>query len=349
MGVLSIDEIGENLEAYDLEYVYEDGLGIRRRKRGKGYSYYGPDGTLITCDKERVRLNGIAVPPSYTSVWYCPLHNGHLQATGIDSTDKKQYFYHAQWEELRKFSKFSNMINFANALPSFRRKISYMINHPDEFSHKERVLSAMFRILEQTGMRVGSIEAVKRNNTYGLTTLKKRHVVEDKDGVHFEFKGKGAVDLEYILNDKNVADIIHYCETISGQHFFDYLDDKGERHEIHAAHINAYIKENMGESFSAKDFRTWRFSTFFLEEALKLDHKEKKPTLTAVLNKVAEQSGNTPAILKSSYVHPGLIEAVKIGDLEMLRDEEENLAGLRKSENLLYNYITSGHAKNVLK
>ena len=350
MGVLKADTLDENyLKAYNLKYVYEEGPGIKRIKRGKGFSFHAPDGTLITNEQERERLKMLAVPPSYNDVWYCPLPNGHLQATGFDTTDKKQYFYHSAWEELREITKFTNMINFANALPSFRRKISYILNHPDEFSHKERVLSAMFRILEKTGMRVGSTVAEKRNHTFGLTTLKKKHIIEGDDGIHFEFKGKGARELEYVLTDKNVADIIHDCENIPGQHFFDYLDDNGKRHEIHSSHINAYIKEHMGESFSAKDFRTWRFSAYFLEEALKLARKDDKPTLTAVLDNVAEKSGNTPAILKSSYVHPGLLDSVKTQHLDRFKNEKESASGLRKGENLLYNYITSSHAKDLLK
>ena len=151
------------LKALDLLYVYEERPGIKRLKRGRGFSFIGPDGMLIRCDKERARLNSVAVPPSYDDVWYCPLYNGHLQATGIDSSQKKQYFYHPHWAHLREATKFTNMITFGRALPAFRRRISRIVNNPDLYTHQETVLAAMFRIMDKTGIRVGSALAAQKN------------------------------------------------------------------------------------------------------------------------------------------------------------------------------------------
>lgn len=350
MGLLRVDRnISEDeLKALNIQYVYEEKPGIRRRKCGQGFSFIAPDGTYIKCPQEKTRLKALAVPPSYKDVWYCPLPNGHLQATGLDTTQKKQYFYHSAWETLREQTKFSNMENFARSLPAFRRKISYILNHPDEFSHREQILSAMFKILDNTGTRIGSITAEERNNTFGLTTLKKRHVEIDGAEVHLEFKGKGGRELEYDLSDRNVARIIKECEDIPGQHFFDYLDERGERHKIQSATINSYLKTHMGQDYSAKDFRTWRFSCYFLNEALKTHIKNEKLTLKTVLDHVSEFSGNTPAVLKSSYIHPGLLECVRSNSVKDLQITKENLSGLLKAENYMLNFLKSKTAQDAL-
>lgn len=350
MGLLRIDGniTEEELKALNIQYVYEEKPGIRRRKCGQGYAFIASDGNSIQCPKEKLRLKSLAVPPSYDDVWYCPLPNGHLQATGLDTTNKKQYFYHSAWEILRERTKFSNMEHFARSLPAFRRKISFILNHPEEFSQREQILSAMFKILDNTGIRIGSVTAQTHNNTYGLTTLKKCHVDVKGRDIHLEFKGKGGRELEYDLSDANVAQIIKECEDIPGQHFFDYLDEQGERHKIQSATINSYLKTHMGQDYSAKDFRTWRFSCYFLNEALKIHSKGQNLTLKTVLDHVSEFSGNTPAVLKSSYIHPGLLECVRENNLQDLQISKENLSGLLKAENQMLNFLKSKTAQHAL-
>lgn len=350
MGLLRIDgNISEkDLEALNIQYIYEEKPGIRRRKCGQGFSFIAPDGNFIKCPQEKNRLKALAVPPSYEDVWYCPLPNGHLQATGLDTTNKKQYFYHSAWEILRERTKFSNMENFARSLPAFRRKISYILNHPNEYSQREQILSTMFKILDNTGIRIGSVSAEEKNNTFGLTTLKKRHIDINGADIHLEFKGKGGRELEYDLSDANVAEIIKECEDIPGQHFFDYLDENGARHKIQSATINSYLKTHMGVDFSAKDFRTWRFSCHFLNESLRLHNKGEKLTLKILLDNVSEFSGNTPAVLKSSYIHPGLLESVRNNNLKDLQINKESLSGLLKAENYMLNFLNSKTAKNAL-
>jgi len=340
----NLDE--KTLKSLDLQYVYEEKPGITRQKRGRGFCFIDAKGQCIGCNEEKTRLKALAVPPSYSDVWYCALPNGHLQATGFDTTAKKQYFYHPAWAQLREKTKFSNMEHFAQNLPAFRRKISYILNHPDEFSHKEQLLSAMFRILDNTGMRIGNMKATKTNKTFGLTTLRKKHIDLDSNEVHFEFKGKGGRDLDYVMKDKAVAQIIRDCVDIPGQRFFEYLDEEGEKHAISSGTINAYIKKHMGEDFSAKDFRTWRFSCYFLTEALNGTKQEKPPSLKSLLDNVSALSGNTPSILKSSYIHPGLLEHTKAGSLVGLINDDEAITGLQKNENRLYNFIRSKEAQN---
>lgn len=335
----------EQLNEFELQYVYEEKPGIRRVKRGRGFSFLGPDGSLIRDKTERRRLLSVAVPPTYEDVWYCPLMNGHLQATGRDSTSKKQYFYHPQWERLREASKFSAMREFGQALPRFRRAIA--VNLRGEESSKRSIIAAMARILDRTGMRVGNDDATISNKTYGLTTLKKEHVERDGSVIHLEYKGKGGVELEKTLHDPKVSAILEECAEISGQRLFEYHDEDGVKHSIDSGDMNAFLKNIMGQKFSAKDFRTWRFSCLFIEETLRQRDLD-AVTLTSVLKAVAERTGNTPATLKSSYIHPGLLDIVREKSWGLLNSLEAETRGLRKHEALLLAYLETDHASHAL-
>lgn len=334
----------DQLSGYNLTYVYETDSGIRRMKRGRGFSFILPSGATIKDKKERARLLGIAVPPTYENVWYCPINNGHLQATGYDSTSKKQYFYHSEWEKLRELSKFASLKDFGDALPSFRSKIARNIKV--ESLDKTNVLMAMARILDRTGMRVGSQTATTLNETYGLTTLEKDHVDLDESHVAIHYKGKGGVDLNKEMCDAKVANIIDNCVEISGQRLFEYIDDDDNHHPIDSGDLNAFLKDNLGQQFSAKDFRTWRFSCLFLKEALRLKNKQDldKVTLKAVLENVAEISGNTISILKSSYIHPDLLDIVRNDDWGLIDTNCETIRGLRKSETQFLNYLRTAQS-----
>lgn len=345
----SVDIDDELLEKYSLRYVYEEKPGIRRRKRGKGFSFIDNKGQLITDEKERERLNCIAVPPTYKKVWYCPLPNGHLQATGYDSTSKKQYFYHNYWEQLREIKKFSAMVCFGASLPSLRRKISEKLKIKGDEINKEIVLSAMVRILDRTGIRVGNNLASKLHNTYGLTTLRKKHIECDEDYIHLEYKGKGGRELIKEFYAPKVANIIENCVEIQGQQLFEYTDNKGNIFTVDSGDLNAFIKDIMGHVFSAKDFRTWRFNTLFIKKLTKEVKKSRKVTLKSILESVATRSGNTPSILQSSYIHPGLIQVVKEEDWSLIQKYEPKKYRLRKAENYLYHYLQTKHADEALK
>ncbi len=345
----SADINDELLRKYDLKYVYEEKPGIRRKKRGRGFSFIDTNGQFITDKKERKRLNSIAVPPTYEKVWYCPLPNGHLQATGYDSTSKKQYFYHNYWEQLRDIKKFSAMLHFGEILPSFRRKILEYLNLFDGELDKSSVLSAMARILDRTGIRVGNNFASELHLTYGLTTLKKKHVECEEDYIHLEYKGKGGRELIKEFYAPKVANIIENCVEIQGQQLFEYADNKGNIFTVDSGDLNAFIKDIMGHEFSAKDFRTWRFNSFYITELLKQLRTGKRVTLKSVLGMVAKKSGNTPSILQSSYIHPGLIQVVKEENWEAVKKHQPKKYGLRKVENHLYHYLQTKHAEEALK
>jgi DNA topoisomerase-1 len=333
------------LKKYDLHYIEADVNGISRSKRGRGYSFIYPNGQIVKDEKEKQRLKSLAVPPSYEKVWYCPLHNGHLQATGYDSKSKKQYFYHPHWEELREMTKFTAMLEFGKALPSFRRRLADNLKNTE--LDKETLLCAMARILDRTGMRIGSDLATNLNRTHGLTTLEKKHLSKEDKTIIFSYKGKGNQDVERQLNDAKVTQIIDQCVEIPGQRLFEYTDENNNTKVIDSADLNNYIKKNMGEEFSAKDFRTWRFSCYFIEKAL--NHTKKaRTTLTKILSDISEETGNTPAVLKSSYVHPGLQNIVKEKNWKFLENPKKQITGLRRYDNIFLNYLQSTHADNSL-
>ncbi len=270
------------------------------------------------------------------------MHNGHLQATGRDASSKKQYFYHANWEELRDANKFSLMLEFAEKLPSLRRKISALLN--ENSLSKNTVLAAMVRILDQTGIRVGNKSASETHETYGLTTLTKEHLEESEHEFWLEYDGKGNVHQQKMISDSKVVDLIKECVEIPGQYLFQYESDDGGQ-PISSSDLNAFIKELTDERFSAKDFRTWRFSCFFLEEVIhqsktSTQSKGESTSLKSVLEAVAEETGNTPAILKNSYIHPVLLEIVKNKQWSKINERPEAKAGLRKSERQLIDLLS---------
>ncbi len=331
---------------YNLEYVYEEPPGIRRLKRGRGFSYVDKNNKTIKQSDLRKRLEAIAVPPTYKKVWYCPLDNGHLQATGFDSTSKKQYFYHSLWRQIQDAQKFESLYEFGQKLPSFRRKINQQINLKN--IDKQTVLATMARLLDKTGMRVGNDKATKKNHTHGLTTLEKKHIDIDENEISLDYIGKGGQEIERFLNDPKISQVIDNCAEISGQRLFKIMNEKGEKEFLNSQDLNRFLKELMDESFSAKDFRTWRFSCYFIEKALSAKNTNSPTTLTAILDTVSEISGNTPSILKSSYIHPGLLEAVKTDDWKLLEKPKKIRAGLRQSEEIFLNYLNTKHAKDIL-
>jgi DNA topoisomerase-1 len=338
---MSADDLQQFLKQQHLIYVYEEPPGIRRLKKGKGFSFLDVTGKTIRCAKERQRLLSVAVPPTYKKVWYCPRPNGHLQATGFDSNDKKQYFYHTSWAALRETRKYDRMCQFGANLPRFRRKVSSLLK--DDVDNKDTVLAAMARILDKTGMRVGSALATDLNKTYGLTTLRKKHLHrENDDEIYFEYKGKAGVDLETHLKDPDLIRVIDECADIPGQKLFQYRGEDGHVHAIGSQDMNEFIKTHMEGSFSAKDFRTWRFNCLFIEAILK--HADQNPTLKSLLETVCETSGNTPSILQSSYLHPGLIQLAKDKDWGHLDRDTPDVRGLQKTETILLAYLNCPHA-----
>jgi DNA topoisomerase-1 len=283
--------------------------GITRRKRHGSFVYFKPDGSRVTEERELARIRALAVPPAYEDVWICPHASGHVQATARDARGRKQYRYHARWREVRDETKFHRLTAFARALPAIRKRVTADLAR--DGVPREKVLAAVVRLLDTTGMRVGNEEYARTNGSYGVTTLLGKHVSVHGSDVRFRFRGKSGKDHAIALDDARLARIIRRCRDLPGEELFEYVDAAGAVAQVHADDVNAYIREIAGDAFSAKDFRTW-IGTVACASALNepaADPHDAKSKVVAALQCVAAKLGNTPAVCRKAYVHPALIEA----------------------------------------
>ena len=280
-----------------LRYVSDRQPGLRRQRWGRGFTYFDSTGNRITHPKERARLKALKIPPAWEEVWICPSPKGHLQATGRDSRGRKQYRYHPEWQQIRNLNKFERMIDFGRALPRLRQQLHQHLSDqkPGLALSRRRVLATVVRLLEQTLIRVGNETYARRNQSFGLTTLRQRHVDLEESTIRFSFCGKSGVEHEIELENARLAKILRRCQELPGQELFQYLDAAGERHSIDSGDVNEYLREVMGDCFSAKDFRTW-FGTVYAAEALVAIAQAGQATQAtqALSSKETEGSAETP-------------------------------------------------------
>jgi DNA topoisomerase I len=307
----------EDAKAAGLRYVTDEGAGIQRELKGREYQFFDAKGKRITDEEDVRRIRKLAIPPAWTDVWICPDANGHLQATGRDARGRKQHRYHSRWRETRDENKFNRMIDFAKSLPKIRERTAKDLGKAGLL--REKVLATVVRILETGLVRVGNEEYVKQNKSFGLTTMRDRHVKVNGSAIHFEFRGKSGKEHEVKLNDPRLAKIVKGCQDIPGQELFQYLDENGERRRITSTDVNEYLREITGGDFTAKDFRTWAgtvLAAIALREVEKADTKaQSKKNIVQAIERVAERLGNTPSICKKCYVHPFVLEAYQDGSL----------------------------------
>jgi DNA topoisomerase-1 len=300
-----------------LRYTIDDRPGIRRRRRGRSFQYLDRDGRTITDPEERARINALAIPPAWTDVWICPSPNGHLQATGRDARGRKQYRYHPRWRQMRDEVKYGRMIAFGEALPRIRRQVDRDIARRS--LSKPRVVATVVRLLDETSIRVGNDEYARENKSFGLTTMQKRHVDVEGSRIMFRFRGKGGKLSDVDVTDPRVARVVRRCEGLPGQHLFQYVDDDGDVEDVDSDDVNEYLREVTGENFTAKDFRTWSgtvLAAWALEELGEAGSPtQAKRQVVRAVESVAKELGNTPAVSRSSYVHPQVIEAHLEGNL----------------------------------
>jgi DNA topoisomerase I len=301
-----------------LTYVSDQDPGIRRSPaRGHGFNYTRPDGSPVTDEKTLDRIRALAIPPAWTDVWISPKANGHIQAVGRDQRGRKQYRYHARWRETRDSHKYDRLIAFGRALPRLRRRVDEDLARRG--LPREKVLAAVIRVMELTLMRVGNEEYARENKSFGLTTLRDRHVKIGSHRAVFEFRGKSGRVHTTGFNDRRLARVVKACQDVPGQRLFQYLDDDGQRRAVESADVNAYIREALGEDFSAKDFRTWA-GTVAAAQALLLigpcaSAAEGKRNVAACVKAVAGLLGNTAAVARSAYIHPTVLDAYADGGL----------------------------------
>jgi DNA topoisomerase-1 len=303
--------------------------------RGK-FSYFDPSAQRITDPDEIKRLNALAVPPAYTEVWICADPRGHLQATGRDARGRKQYRYHPRWREVRDADKYSRLRDFGLALPTLRKQLETLLAAPG-FS-RDKVMATVITLLDATLIRVGNTQYARDNRSYGLTTLRSRHVEVNGSAIRFQFRGKSGVEHQITVKDRRLARIIKRCQDIPGQNLFQYLDENGERHTVSSADVNAYLQTLTGADFTAKDYRTWAGSVLALSVLRDMPwepESEAKRQVVEMVKNVARQLGNTPAVCRKCYIHPAVFDAFWLGALaelprprlrKGLRPEEVGLA-----------------------
>jgi DNA topoisomerase-1 len=317
VSLLAAEECIVSAKSAGLRYVRDDRPGIRREMGPLGFRYIAPSGRTIRRPSELKRIAALAVPPAWTDVWICPDPRGHLQATGRDARGRKQYRYHAKWRECRDETKYDRMAAFADALPIIRARTQRDLARPG--LPREKVLATIVQLLEKSLIRVGNEEYAKENGSFGLTTMKNRHVDVRGGTLRFEFRGKSGKKHRVGVSDRRLARIVRDCRDLPGQELFQYVDDERRRRRIGSGDVNAYLKEITGEEFTAKDFRTWA-GTVLASTALRemadsgpIPSTRIKQDINEAIEAVAGVLGNTRAVCRKSYIHPAVIDGYLTG------------------------------------
>jgi len=328
--------------AANLLYVKDSEPGIARVKKGRSFAYYLQNKPIKT-QKEMVRIRRLAIPPAWMNVWICPVENGHIQATGVDLRNRKQYRYHELWNKLRSETKFHRLYEFGKILPKLRLKLKADLAVKE--LTQQKVLATVISLMERTYIRVGNNEYEKQNGSYGLTTLKDKHVAISQDNIVFSFKGKKGIEQHISLKNKRLAKTVQQCRDIPGKELFQYYDAEGNRKSIDSGMVNQYIKDVSGYDCSAKDFRTWAGSLHALQAFRLLGEApnatENKKNILSALDEVSKKLGNSRAVCKKYYVHPVLLQLYEENNLnaylkELDRPEApSNKSGLTTAESVL--------------
>lgn len=305
----------EAAEEAGLQYVSDDRRGYSRRSKNGDFEYLDTEGKKIRDEQRLVRIKHLAIPPAWTDVWICPSPTGHIQATGRDARRRKQYRYHERWREIRDENKFARLADFAAALPKIRRRITQDMRLPK--LPRQKVLATVVRLLERTFIRIGNEEYARENKSFGLTTMKNRHVTVKGARLRFRFRGKSGREHEVDVTDRRIAKIVAKCQDLPGQDLFEYVDDDGKIRNVTSQDVNDYLREITGQDFTAKDFRTWAGTllatmALYAQEAFETKKQAKANVKTAICA-VAELLGNTPAVCRKCYVHPAIVETYLSG------------------------------------
>ena len=337
----------------DLVHYADDKPGwTRKPKRGaaKAFNYYKEDGERITDKLLTDRLDTLAIPPAWTDVWICPVENGHLLSTGRDDAGRKQYRYHPDWMAYQQLNKFNKLIEFAESLPSARAILRGKLQDDTHGWHRERVVALAVALMDETGMRVGNAAYQRRNGTTGLTTLRRKHVETDDDGLHFDYIGKSGIEREVDLHDKALTKLITEVSELPGYEVFRYENEAGKMENVDSGDVNELVHELIGPRFSSKYFRTWAGTAaavhFYWE--LQQEHGEDMPERTdlRVIELVAEYLGNTVSVCRKYYVHPSVLAAVINHEVppadSITRREREKFDGEFDAEEIISHRVCVG-------
>jgi DNA topoisomerase-1 len=340
VGIPAAPKYVSSAEAVGLHHVTDAMPGIKRRRHGRGFSYLDPDGRVITQRALIRRFRSLAIPPAWTDVWICPDPAGHLQVTARDARGRKQYRYHPSFREKRDGTKFERMIALSDVLWKIRERVEHDVALPD--LPRNKVMATVVWLLERTLIRVGSTEYAKANKSFGLTTLRRRHVQINGDKLRFDFRGKSGIVHAVAVTDRRIARIVQRCRELPGRELFQYIDDDGRRQSVQAEDINAYLREIAGREVTAKDFRTWA-GTMLTAEALRqmgtaLTKKQAEKNVRRAVEQTASRLGNTLTVCRKYYIHPELVAAYLEGSVlpaapkTAWHEREPNGAPLRRHE-----------------
>jgi DNA topoisomerase-1 len=311
-------EAVRSARAVGLRYVLDSTPGIQRRKHGRGMRYIGPNGTVIRKRSVLRRITSLVIPPAWTGIWICPDPRGHLQATGRDAKGRKQYRYHPRWNDVRNGDKYDRMLTFVRLLPTIRKRVAEDLRLRG--LSRDKILATVVRLLETTLIRVGNEEYARVNDSFGLTTLRDRHVTVKGPRVRFEFRGKSGILHNVDVTDRRLARIVKRSQDLPGYELFQYVDQQGGRHSITSGDVNGYLQRIAGRDVTAKDFRTWA-GTLLAARALRdcgapcSSPVQAKRNIVAAIGEVAKRLGNTKSVCRKCYVHPEVLKAYLDGAL----------------------------------
>src|SRR5262249_40045274 len=325
--------------------------GYTRKANGSGFNWLDVEGKPIRDEQRLSRLKRLAIPPAWTNVWVCPAANGHIQATGRDARRRKQYLYHERWREVRDENKYDRMISFGKALPTIRSRVAKDLQLPG--LPRTKVLATVVQLLEKTFIRIGNDEYARENKSFGLTTMKDRHVEVKGSKLRFRFRGKSGKEHEVDVTDRHIAKIVGKLQDLRGQDLFQYLDDDGKVRDVTSQDVNEYLREITGEDFSEKDFRTLAgtvLTAIALNAQEKLETKKQaKTNISTAIKAVAKILGNTPAICRKCYVHPAIFESylsrTSIDGLKQMTEEAMEDVDLRSGEAAVLKFLESRLSK----
>ncbi len=317
MGLTASPEHVDSAKAAGLRYVSDSMPGIRRKRSGTGFSYYDVDGSLIRDRVALKRFRALVIPPAWTQVWICPFEDGHIQVTARDGRGRKQYRYHPGFRAIRDGTKFERLFEFGDVIWRIRERVEEDILL--DGLPREKVLATVVWLLERTLIRVGTQELAHENKSYGLTTLRRRHVTVDGAELRFEFRGKSGVGHAMSVTDTQIARIVQRCVEMPGEILFKYFDDDGHRQEVEAEQINEYLREVTGADVTAKDFRTWAgtmdAAAYLRECGAAQTKKEAERNVVEAIDHTAKRLGNTRSVCRKYYIHPALIDAYVDGHI----------------------------------
>ncbi|MDJ0390054.1 DNA topoisomerase IB [Roseomonas sp. E05] len=326
--------------AAGLRYVSDEMPGLTRRRSGSGFTYRDAEGRTVRDKAVLQRVRSLAIPPAWTEVWICPYPDGHIQATGRDAKGRKQYRYHPDWRAARDATKFQHIMDFARSLPALRARVQ------DDMAKRglgrEKVLATVVHLLDTTLIRVGNEDYAQANKSYGLTTLRDRHVAIEGSALRFAFRAKSGKEWRLSIRDRRVAKVVRACQDLPGQTLFQYLDENGERQAIDSADVNEYLRAATGHDITAKDFRTWAGTVLAAMALAEFEHFDTKAAakrnVKAAIEHTAARLGNTPTICRKCYVHPEVVGSYLEGALlvqvrrEVEAELREDLAELKPEE-----------------